>query len=340
MATTNHSYHPQLLNLPRELRDTIWNLTLTPRILIILPQLPLYGRHDQIASYDTTGENLSDLETDSISRRSHSTTLTTYFRLAFKTLPDDWFTDRVPRGKNVFYKKYATNLACRCVNRQVFAETAGVLDRIARVLRDGIQLRQIIEPARPAFLDMLGQSVVILACGRADTLSFLLTTATATLASVKSVYFAKEMMYSWDVGLVRSLWGIQDRDTTEHLGVMTRLLKARLPNLREFAFWAPLQDYIMFWEDEYPFDLVEDICELFRQGTIDLLHIVVARDGNPDETQSNGATRHFTLEDAHENFMSEHGFEITEDIEELRLAERRWFTEDIARVGTLRRVKS
>jgi hypothetical protein len=338
MASSASSSHPLLLKLPRELRDNIWELTLAPRIIIALPQFPEFNFFDRVAEYDKAGESLyyRELERDSNMRDAYHGSVYRYFH----ERTDDWNPDEVPKCQNVFYKKYA-DLALTLTNHQIHDETFKILEKVTKVMREAIQNRQFVEPVRPAFSHLLRQGLVVFEGEAYDILS-LLSGAPATLAFVESVYFSQEMEDPWSGGTMRRLWEeLYHRSLNgsgSRLGI-AKLLKTHLPNLKELAFWAPIEDYAGNWEYPFPIDMLVDIYNLVDEGPLDALHIVLASGDEDQEILSNGVKRLFEIGNGLERFMNRLAFFVTRDDKDLQLAERRWNTSGIQAIGTLRRVE-
>jgi hypothetical protein len=68
MALMNNSEFPRLLKLPREIRDTIWELVLQPRVIFTLPNMTNLSL-DDIAEFDEFGEGLGDMSAGSESKQ-------------------------------------------------------------------------------------------------------------------------------------------------------------------------------------------------------------------------------------------------------------------------------
>ncbi|EPE30921.1 hypothetical protein GLAREA_03888 [Glarea lozoyensis ATCC 20868] len=362
MSSFSPSSHPPLLKLPRELRDEIWELVLAPRIIIALPKLPTSNFFDVVGEHDRFGENLyyPELERDSNMRGAYHGDLHQYF----DDRTDDWDPDEVPTCKNVFYKKYA-DLAWTLANQQIHEETSKILEKVTVVMRETIKNRQLQEPVRPAFLHLLSQGRVVFECGPYETVSFLLTSAPGTLACVRSLYIGQEMGIErmFDTrsgGTMYRLWEALDirriqrqRLGHEEVAGLAQLLRTHLPNLKELAFWARVEDYETFLDDDDEYsedydgyfdrppawDLLEDFCGLVNDGPLEVLHVMFAYTHEEPQFPSDGKKRPFATEASFQGLMDKHGIVMTRDEEGLKLAERRWTASGIGAIGTLRRVE-
>jgi hypothetical protein len=339
MALSNIPARPRIFKLPLELRHTIWELALDPRVTFVLPSLYYC---ENLAEFDTSGEGAIDPNIQYQLNRGYMAALDAYFN---NTPRENWVVKDIPRYRNVFFKKYA-KWDLQLVNRQAHEEASMILGRIAKTLKGGIRRRQILEPATPAFLKILARSTLRFDKNNYDTVLFLQTTNFSILSSVVSVLFGWNMMYDCGGFISRNLWCLGD-DRIDEIGKlrpMARLLKSRLVSLREVAICAPNEGawmpdiYLGSNEEKYfSFNLLEDLCGLLEEGTINLLQILFKHDIEPSEDPLKVDETLISFFDEFQLSGNSISLKLAQDDDGIRLAERKWATKGIQAVASLRR---